>query len=154
MKSILTLHKLLNQIESHLPHANRSNSAVSKSNVAWHLDHALKVVIGISKQLHRSDISDYKPNINMFRTLCFTIGFIPRGRGKSPKIVLPPDIILIDDIMAQIEMARELIERLKPLPKQSNFKHFAFGHLNKSQTLRFIEIHTKHHLKIINDILN
>ena len=28
-----------------------------------------------------------------------------------------------------------------------------FGMLNKQQTLRFLEMHTKHHLKIVDDIL-
>ncbi len=39
------------------------------------------------------------------------------------------------------------------LPENVYFNHHVFGMLTKKQTLRFLEIHTKYHLKIVNDIL-
>lgn len=153
MKSVIKLLRLLDDLEQRIPYASRSNDKISKVNVAWHLDHSLKVIIGISKQLIRSDISDYKPDFNLARSILFTLGFIPRGQGKSPKIVRPPETILIEDITSQMDMAKELVAGLKDLPKNAHFKHPVFGILNKSKSIRFIEIHTKHHLKIIDDIL-
>lgn len=154
MKSINKLIKLIDELESRIPYASNSNENISKVNVSWHLDHSLKVIIGISKQLIRSDISAYKANFNLSRFILFPIGFIPRGQGKSPKVVLPPDTILIEDIKTQIETAKELVLQLKSLPQNVNFKHYAFGILNKSNAIRFIEMHTKHHLKIVDDIRN
>ena len=153
MKSVDKLLKLISEIEKRIPYALKSNETVSKVNVAWHLDHSVKVIVGISKQLLRSDVSAYKANFNFPRAVLFTLGFIPRGRGKSPKVVLPPDTILIEDITTQVEMGKELVSGLKELPKNAHFAHPVFGVLNKSKAIRFIEIHTKHHLRIIDDIL-
>lgn len=153
MNSINKLQGLIYDIENYIPHATTTKAEVSKANVAWHLDHSLKVIIGISKQLLVSEPSNYKSNFNLSRSILFTLGFIPRGKGKAPKVVLPPETILTDDIRSQVETAKDLILKLNDLPKDSNFKHAVFGLLNKSQTIRFLEVHTKHHLKIVADIL-
>jgi len=79
--------------------------------------------------------------------------YLPRGKAQAPKKVLPPDIILVDDLMSQLKLAQKHIKRLKVLPKTSYFDHHVFGKLNKRQTLRFLETHTRHHLKIANEIL-
>ncbi|MBO6605604.1 DUF1569 domain-containing protein [Psychroserpens sp.] len=154
MNSTNKLLKLIDELEARIPHASMSNETISKVNVSWHLDHSVKVIIGISKQLIRSDISDYKSNFNLSRFILFPVGYIPRGRGKSPKVVLPPDAILIEDIKTQLETAKDLVLQLKSLPQNANFKHYVFGILNKSKAIRFIEMHTKHHLKIVDDIRN
>jgi len=41
---------------------------------------------------------------------------------------------------------------LKTLPKDRYFEHPFFGKLKLKQTINFLEIHTMHHLDIIEDI--
>ena len=143
----------LNRIEKYLIHRDSLDKEVSKVAVAWHLDHSLKVINGICDTLQNSDPTRYKGNFNMPRLLSFTFGYIPRGRAQSPKSVLPPDTIKTDDIVAQLATARDKLDRLDGLDEKSHFKHPVFNRLNKKQAKRFIEIHTKHHLKIVSDIL-
>ncbi|MFN8364825.1 MAG: hypothetical protein U0T78_06125 [Cloacibacterium normanense] len=38
---------------------------------------------------------------------------------------------------------------IKNLPSQSYIEHPYFGHLDVKQTLKFLKIHTQHHLKIV-----
>jgi hypothetical protein len=83
----------------------------------------------------------------------FTIGYFPRGKVKAPKYVRPPEIITIEDLNEQIQLAYQNIERLKLADKHAHFKHFIFGLLDKKRTVRFLQLHTNHHLKIIRDIL-
>ena len=83
----------------------------------------------------------------------FPIGYIPRGKVKAPKIVQPPNIILDEDLHAQLQTAKNHIDILKDLPEKAYFKHFIFGKLSKQQTFRFLQMHTNHHLKIVRDIL-
>jgi hypothetical protein len=46
-----------------------------------------------------------------------------------------------------------MLLELEHLDAKSNFMHPYFGQLNLKQTKKFLALHTKHHLKIIDDIL-
>lgn len=57
----------------------------------------------------------------------------------------------------QIRISLNLTSTLKELfslNQNQYFSHYIFGILNRDKTLRFIEIHTNHHLKIVRDILD
>ncbi|NNK83196.1 MAG: DUF1569 domain-containing protein, partial [Flavobacteriaceae bacterium] len=95
----------------------------------------------------------YKWKFNKWRLLLFTLNYIPRGKAKEPKIVKPPELILIEDLDSQISLAHKNVEKLKPLNENAHFTHFVFGQLNKRKTIQFLKLHTNHHLKIIKDIL-
>lgn len=144
---------LVKELESYVAVKDKRNDTVSTSDVAWQIDHSLKVINLVSDTLLKSDPDDYKSHFNKWRLLLFTIGYFPRGKVNAPKIVRPPEIILIEDLNAQSQLAYQNIEKLKSADKHSHFKHFVFGMLHKKHTVRFLELHTKHHLKIIRDIL-
>ncbi|WP_378183789.1 DUF1569 domain-containing protein [Aquimarina sp. SS2-1] len=132
---------------------DRVNAKVSQVPIAWHLDHSLKVINRIHHVLKSSDPSFYEKRFSLARSFFFTFGYIPRGKGKSPGSVLPPEVIKTEDILSQLEAARENIADLESLDPYVNFIHPVFGQLNKKHTKQFLKIHTKHHLKIIQDIL-
>jgi hypothetical protein len=153
IKRTLILNNQLNQIEQHIPFQDKKNPSVSKSTVGWQLDHALKVFNAVSEWTENSNPKDYKWKFNFWRSVLFPLNYFPRGKGKAPKYVLPPEIIKVEDLNLQLQTAKNHIKVLKTLPKRAYFKHFIFGKLSKKQTLRFLEMHTKHHLKIVRDIL-
>lgn len=144
----------LNELEYYLQFRDSLNVDVSKVAVAWHLDHSLKVINQISDALKNSDPKEYKRNINFIRTLVFIMGSMPRGVGIAPESVTPPAKIITENILSQLEEARQKILEIDTLENKSHFTHSVFGQLNKKQTKKFFKIHTKHHLKIIKDILN
>ena len=152
MNKILT--ELLFKIKTNLSFKNEINSKVSKSSVGWHLDHALKVINTVSEKTIHSNPKDYKSSFNFKQWLILKLGFFPRGKAKAPKIVLPPKTILEAEIQQQLQTAKANIEKLEKCPVNAYFIHPLFGMLNKKQTLRFLQIHTNHHLKIVDDILN
>lgn len=152
-KSDEFLSKQLLQIKSMIPQRDQLNPSVSKVDIAWHLDHILKVINSIYDMLKHSNPRSYEADINIRRLIIFTAGKIPRGRGKSPKSVLPQENILTAGIKTQLEMARNNVIALDFLDENQYFKHFGFGTLNRDKAKRFLEIHTDHHLSIINDIL-
>lgn len=126
---------------------------VSKAPIAWHLDHSLKVINKIHDVLRDSDPTVYEKRFSFSRTFSFLFGYIPRGRAKSPASVLPSYKIKTEEILSQLEKARVNIKDLEVLDQNANFVHPIFGHLNTKQTKRFLDLHTKHHLKIVSDIL-
>ncbi|WP_299114710.1 DUF1569 domain-containing protein [uncultured Winogradskyella sp.] len=148
------LSPLLIEIENSIQYRDRKNLEISKVDIAWQLDHILKTINRITEVLESSNPKDYTSSTNAMRIMSLTTGYIPRGRAQSPDVVRPPEIILTEDIYTQLKEAKANAIKLKQLHKDSNFEHFVFGQLNKAQTIRFIEVHTKHHLKIVNDILN
>ena len=151
--SIDSLEKKLELMKTFIPNFEKSNSKISKVSVGWHLDHSLKVINGIINTLKTSDISLYKNNFTLIGKIFFMIGHFPKGRAKAPKRVVPPEIILKEDIVSQLETAFSQIKEISELNDKSYFTHPIFGNINKTRVVRFLEIHTNHHLKIIKDIL-
>ena len=148
-----TLIPLIKELEGYIPVKDKRNDAVSTSDIAWQIDHSLKVFNFVSDTLVNSDPELYASKFNKWRLLLFTLGYFPRGKVKAPKFVRPPEVILVEDIQSQLQIAYNNIENIRSADKNAHFKHFIFGVLNKNRTIRFLQLHTNHHLKIIRDIL-
>jgi hypothetical protein len=54
--------------------------------------------------------------------------------------------------LAMIGICGSLKESVPPPPRSGFSRHFAFGVLRRDKALRFMEIHNRHHLRIISDI--
>jgi hypothetical protein len=146
------LEQLCNRLESKISFLNAEKKAISSSNVAWHLEHNMLVLNGITEALKRSKPSEYKWKFNFIRLVVLTIGKIPRGRGKAPKTVIPIDLITIGSLQMHLAKTREKIMHLNMLSKDCFFEHPYFGKLKLNQAIIFLEIHTQHHLSIVDDI--
>lgn len=83
-----------------------------------------------------------------------TMKKIPRGRGKSPEVVQPKGNITKEDLFNHLEITKIKIKGLEHLSRDNYFEHPFFGKLKLKDTICFLEIHTKHHLEIIEDIIN
>lgn len=153
----MTLKKVedaVNNLESCIENYNVSNPKISKVTVAWHIDHSLKVINKVIVALQSSDPKTYKSNFSFLGKVFFALGFFPRGKAKAPKYVKPPETILKEALVSQVELAKTNIKTLNNLKENAYFKHPLFGNINKKRVYRFVMLHTNHHLKIINDILN
>jgi len=151
--NITVLQNALNTIESYIQQSERINTNVSKVNVAWQLDHSLKVINSVVKNMQNSDPVLYKDNFSFLGKLLLKLKFFPRGKAKAPKYVMPSETILIDDIKTQLAEARQNIKTIPGLDKNAFFKHPLFGNVNTSRVIRFLDAHTNHHLKIVKSIL-
>ncbi|MBL0355605.1 MAG: DinB family protein [Chitinophagaceae bacterium] len=147
------LTKLLNQIETKISHFERINHAVSKSDVGWHIEHSLLTLTGITNALEKSNPKDYEWKFNFIRMVVLTMKKIPRGRAKTPEVVQPKVKYDIESLTNHLLKTRAKIDELQALDKNKYFEHPFFGKLKLKQTINFLEIHTQHHLNIINEIL-
>ncbi|MBC7642606.1 MAG: DUF1569 domain-containing protein [Flavobacterium sp.] len=147
------LEKLVQELETNIVHKDKIKLDISKSDIAWQIDHSLKVINGIIFQLKNSNPKDYNWTFNLKRLLVFTLNKIPRGKATAPKSVQAFERIYETYLIDQIEISKKLISDIENLDKNCNFKHPYFDILNKKQTIKFLNIHTNHHLKIIKDIL-
>lgn len=148
-----TLAKHIENLNQNINFHDISNPIVSTSTIAWQIDHSLKVIIGVIATLKKTKPEKYKPSFNYKRSIVLLIGKIPRGKANAPESVRNYEKIEIEDLKSQIEIAKNSILELENLNPKNHFIHPFFGILNLKQTIRFLNIHTYHHIKIINDIL-
>jgi len=150
MKSLLPL---LQQLENHISNFEKTNPKVSNSTVGWQIDHCLLVINGIIGQLEISDPSKYQPKWTFSKFIIFITGKIPRGKAKAPKVVIPTQVATQEELIAKLTAAKNNVLKLDSFSENQFFNHPYFKDLNVKQTKKFLTIHTKHHLKIIEDIL-
>lgn len=146
------LETLINQLESRIPQFETINPTISKSNIGWHIDHALMVLSGIIDTTAKSDPDNYKWKFNVKRFVVMFKNKIPRGKAKAPKSVQPIGDYTIESLTKKVAIAKSKLEQLKQLPKNKYFEHPGLGPMKLKQTIKFLEIHTRHHYEIIADI--
>ncbi|WP_264520832.1 DUF1569 domain-containing protein [Flavobacterium sp. N1994] len=147
------LQKIIHQLENQIPNFEKTNVAVSQSTVGWQIDHSLLVVNGVVEQLKNSNPENYKWKFKWIRTYIQIINKIPRGKVRVPKSVKPIDVADIADLTNKLELAKNNIAEMEKLAANSYFTHPFFGDLNLKSSIWFLKLHTKHHLKIIEDIV-
>lgn len=150
------MNKLIRQLEELATKISQHNNIcpdVSKSNVGWHIEHILLTINAIIDAVMESNPTNYKWSFNLLRTLIFATKTIPRGRVKSPKVVTPK---IYDEktLEGHLAITKSKIQELENIDAGKYFNHPYFGNLKLVKTLKFLEIHNNHHLKIINDIAN
>ena len=80
-------------------------------------------------------------------------GAIPRGVAESPDFVVPAGSPDMDAVRQGLADATTRIEALGPLPEETNrIPHPALGPIDARDWMRFLEVHTNHHLAILADI--
>lgn len=143
----------IKQLEYFIPHFNQSNNTVSASTVGWQLEHSLLTINRVAEQMIQSDPKSYKWTFNPGRMIILLTQKIPRGRAQAPKIVQPENIIDESSLQTNLALARQNMSIIESLPRNHYFEHPYFGKLNVKPAIQFLEIHTQHHLEIIQDIV-
>ncbi len=143
----------INELEKHVANYKSHQATVSAGTVGWHIEHSLMVFISIITTMENSNPANFKSSFKMNKFLVYFLNKIPRGKARAPKIVQPDGEIIPEKLMANIQTVKTKIQVLTQLQKNHHFPHPYFGDLNLKETIKFLGIHTNHHLKIINDIL-
>jgi len=134
---------------------SRRAPAISAWSVGEQVDHLLKVRRSIFELL-LSQPPALPHGMNMAGRIACTLGWIPRGVGKSPER-LRGQPKSAEELRAAIARGAETFARLRqaevvlknPAPV---LPHPRFGGLRALEAMRFADIHDRHHLKLIRDI--
>ncbi len=148
----MLFEKQLAELESYIPQLEKTNPKVTHSNVGWQVDHALRVIRGVAKQLEDSNPSEFKSKFSFPKFFVMLTKHIPRGKARVPKSVRNENPITEESIREFLEKTKLQVDKIEDLNKNTYFPHPIFGHMNKKEAIRFIGIHTEHHLKIIRDM--
>lgn len=147
------LKRLLTELESKIPNQELLNPLISKSSVGWHIEHILLTMNLVIESILKSNPDNYKRTFNLNRFIVFTMNKIPRGKVKAPRLVRPQEDFTTDSIKSHLEKVKSNLEKLNTLSANNYFEHPFMGQLNLKPTIRFIKIHTNHHLNIIKEII-
>ena len=147
------LKELIQDLESKIQNQEILDPTISKSSVGWHIEHTLLTMNLVIEALQKSNPENYKRTFNLYRILVFTLNKIPRGRARAPKIVQPKVDFNTETLKIHLEKGKTKLAELNTISGKNYFEHPYFGHLTLKPTIKFLEIHTYHHLKIINDII-
>jgi hypothetical protein len=152
------VEQLLELASDHTLHGVEAPS-VSKWTVGKQLEHLLLSDEAVLDRLDRLMDGREGPEAGgktvLGRVVLLT-GFIPRGMGKAPGAVKPAGRDAAD-IEAGLQRLRqrmsELLEQL-PLLEEAGWRcrHPYFGALDIGEWMRFMDVHHRHHLKIVRDI--
>lgn len=111
------------------------------------------VIDGILGALIKSNPTDYEWKFNKIRFYIFAKNKIPRGKGRAPEVVKPTKDFNGETIDALVVKISAKLNGIESLTKNHFFKHPLFGKLNLRRSFKFIEMHTRHHLEIMDDII-
>lgn len=132
--------------------------SVSLWSVRQQVDHSLKVLaLGLRIFDDQHPPPPLPRGINLLGRVLLAFGWLPRGRGRSPKSVLPAETAT-EDIAAEIRRLRSAYSA-PALAEHPIFgdptpvvPHPYFGGLTAAQGIRMLAAHTWHHQKIVRDI--
>lgn len=147
------LSALIKELESRIPYSDKLNISISQVSVGWHIQHAILTSLQIIKALENSNPQNYKWKFSLSRMVVFSLNKIPRGKGKAPKSVQPSGVFDAVNILNDIQLLKEKVKLLSQLKANHYFEHPYFGSLNLKATIKMLQIHTKHHISIIYDII-
>lgn len=142
----------LEEIKRYIDLTSLRNEEISHWSVGQQIEHILLTDKEVLQQIIHHFMfnpEEGKPT-TLFGYLMLFTGYIPRGKGVSPTKTVPKELE-----ERQLYPLHKQVEKKKPLIEQSlyAFPHPYFGMLTIKQWLRFLDVHTNHHLKIIRELL-
>lgn len=83
-------------------------------------------------------------------------GIVPRGR-KAPERAQPPEDLTIEILQRDFKRMTRATQRLENILDEiehisNRFPHMYYGSLSAEEWIRFMFIHTRHHMNIIGEI--
>ncbi|HYI08940.1 MAG TPA: DinB family protein [Thermoanaerobaculia bacterium] len=123
---------------------------------AEHLDHTVKVAQSIVYRLADATAEPSPRGISFAGRAVLLLGWIPRGVGKAPERLravrcsvtdLEARIGRYETALAAVTVPAGTAARLPIVP------HPRFGGLTPAEAMRFAAVHTRHHLRIVADVL-
>lgn len=149
---VFKLQNQLEELEANMVDFELTNEAVSSASVGWHIEHSLLVIEGVIETLKTSDPKLFKKKFNLKKKIIYLLGKFPRGKARAPKSVRPSEQMDKIQTEKRLDRLKLAITELLKLDTGVFFKHPIFGNLRLLDSVRFLELHTEHHLKIIRGI--
>lgn len=163
-KNYSALQELLDQGADYLEWPNEKLFGVQPDISGWsigeqlyHITLANASIPKLIERMKAGTLGNEEDQPQPERIALIEQGVIPGG-GQAPKRVVPPSDLSIDLLSRDYDRMRKATQRLAPLLDELHaiprrFPHMFFGPLSAVEWVRFMEIHTRHHMRIIEKIV-
>jgi hypothetical protein len=155
MNRLDSLRGQLEKLDSYAQKPNQLATNVSKWSVYHQIEHILLTNNKISELIEKGVAPEQIKSRTLPSYFIFAIGYLIRGFATAPELVIPNGVSQLE-LVSLLKLYEEHLEKIKLSNELDSDlvvgNHPYFGGLNRSEWIRFMEIHTNHHLKIINDI--
>ncbi len=117
----------------------------------WALSTIIKMLLG-----HGGFSESGRKNLLGAALLC--IGRFPRGRARAPAGVVPDPDMPVTKLLTMLEKQRTHLDRIADqrsqlLTHRRRFRHPLLGYFSAADGIRFVRIHTRHHIKLAGEIM-
>ena len=154
MDKMTLVLRTLDELNHYIPRCSVQCEKVSKWTVGMQIEHCILGTGGICDAIGHSKPHTGKIKKGLLRRIIFLTGTIPRGRGKAPDASLPNEEITELGLRELLSKAKLSVQQAAESNYECWWAHIRFGVMKRDEALKFVEIHNKHHLKIISDILS
>lgn len=134
--------------------AELSAPAISSWSVGMHVHHCALSVIGICRTLAASTPPPPRERSSLLASMVLRVGRMPRGRARAPEVVVPAENIPREELVALLDECERQLASVQAMNRDAWFRHFFFGVLKRDRAVKFIDMHNRHHLRIISDIVS
>ena len=147
------LEALIHNLESYVPQHALLHTKISKGSIGWHIEHCLLTIDVVVNALKRSDGQNYQRRFDFRRFYVLTSGKIPRGKVEAPTLVRPVADLDGASLRQHLSKCMENISIIEHLSSEHFFTHPFLGDFKLKPAVKFLAIHTHHHVNIIKDII-
>lgn len=129
-----------------------TNPSVSAWSVGMQIHHTLLAANVILETLNSSEPGARTQERSLMRSAILKVGRIPRGKGKSPDGGMPSKDITAQELRQLYATAMQKLAATETTDPTAWWDHHMFGVMTLDTALSFLNVHTRHHLALIDDI--
>lgn len=87
------------------------------------------------------------------------VGRIPRGRAKAPSLAEPVADVSSKELSTRLRKQKGYLDRIASQREEvvnlrQRFRHPLLGEFSARDGVRFVRVHTDHHLRIVREIMH
>jgi len=154
------LTETMAQLRGYIKHAAAIEPGVSSWTVGDHVEHVLIVCGGfavalVSGRAVPSSADDETVRMQAYsKHRVLDTGSIPRGSVTAPPAGQPKGGLDADALHALSEKTSARLARAANVPETALAHHPLLGELTRDEVFRFLDVHARHHMAIMDDILS
>lgn len=150
-ESLAELEQSFGTMRLLIPHVDAMNTSVSGWTVGEHLEHVCTVAAGFGVVLISGRGPSFEATMPEFRDMVLVEGHIPRGKVKAPPAASPKGLESAESYVRMLDKTLARLQSAAQQPADRSADHPLLGTLGRDEVFRFLQVHTAHHLAIIDD---